>query len=299
MTFESLDAGRRALSDRIDRVADDPARLAGTWTQDLQRNGMLSESGFSALGYDVSGTMQGMDMRIGRNGLFGLAASRTQGAGWLSDLGDRTQGRQTEAQAYAGWLGEHRYVQAGVGAGRFDRIVQRQLQLGLEAAGVSTTLRGSYAFANVESGYRFGNAALHVTPYAGTQYARVGNDGFSESGANGFGLQSAGWTTDRWQGYAGLRAGREWRFGRWMVGLDAHGEWQRQLAASNTLQARFTGIDQWLPITGMALARNGRLFGLGLGLASGRGTTFRFDLSRRSTTLGDSRAVTAQYSYEF
>jgi len=299
LTFESLDSGRRALSDRFSRLADDPARLAGAWTQDLERNGLLSQSGFSTLGYEISGSMQGSDWRIGRNGIAGMAVSRTQGAGWLSDLGDRTQGRQSEAQAYAGWLGARGYLQGDVGAGRFDRIVQRNLQLGVESGAVSTTLRGSYAFANVEGGYRFGFASLHVTPYAGTQYARVGNGGFNESGMGGFGLESDGWTTQRWQGYAGLRAGREWRFGHWTIGLDARGEWQRQLAASNTLQARFTGIDQWLPVTGMAMARSGRLFGLGLGLASGRGSMFRFDLSQRSTPRGDSRGVMAQYSQAF
>ncbi|MBS0198846.1 MAG: S8 family serine peptidase [Proteobacteria bacterium] len=299
MTLESLDAGRHALDRRFANLSDN-ALLKGAWSQDLQRDGTLAQSGMNSLGMNVDGQMSGYDQRIGQDAVVGLAMSQTRLNGWMSALGDRAQGRQSEAQMYAGlWRGGW-FALGSAGAGRFDRRTDRMLQLGLDSEGASGWQRGSYAFANAEGGYRFALAGLNLTPYIGTQYASIRNDGFREFDASGFGLQANAWNNDRWQGYAGLRLNRDWRLANgWRVGMEARGEFQQLLQGNDTLLASFTGVDQWMPVSGLGLARQGRLFGLGFNLDPSAQTHFRFDLSQRSTSLGNARTWMARYERVF
>ncbi|MDQ6648417.1 MAG: S8 family serine peptidase, partial [Pseudomonadota bacterium] len=53
MTFEAIDAGTRALSDRFDTLLDAPK--AGGWAQNLGFHGGMSRSGYNNVGYDLSG----------------------------------------------------------------------------------------------------------------------------------------------------------------------------------------------------------------------------------------------------
>lgn len=299
MTLESLDAGRHALDRRFANLSD-TALLKGAWSQDLQRDGTLAQAGLNSLGMNVDGRMSGYDQRIGQDAVVGLAMSQTRLNGWMSALGDRAQGHQSEAQMYGGlWRGGW-FALGSAGAGRFDRRTDRMLQLGLENEGASAWQRGSYAFANIEGGYRFAFPGLNFTPYLGTQYASIRNNGFREFDASGFGLQANAWRNDRWQGYAGLRVSRDWRMANgWRVGVDARGEFQQLLHGNDALLASFTGVDQWMPVSGLGLARHGNLFGLGFNLAPSAQTHFRFDLSQRSSSLGSARTWMARYERAF
>lgn len=299
LTLESMDAGRRAMTDRFDALVDMP-RLAGSWQQDLRDHGALAQSGFSGLDYQLSGWMMGQDMRFGDNGVFGLAASHTDAQGWMSDLGDRTRNRQTEAQAYAGWLGDRAYVRGALGAGRFDREVERNVMLGLRHEAVNSLGNGNYLFANIEGGHRFDLGAMALSPYVGSQLARIRSNGFTEAGAAGFGLRADGWDVDRWQAYAGLRASREWLFAAgFRFGIDGRAEWQRTLSDGNGLLASFTGIEQWMPVGGLSMARQGSLVGLGFNAQWKNGSLLRLDAGQRRSELGDNGMVNASYRYRF
>ncbi len=299
MTLESLDAGRHALDRRFAHLSDN-ALLKGAWSQDLQRDGTLAQSGLNSLGMNVDGQMSGYDQRIGQDAVIGMTMSQTRLNGWMSVLGDRAQGHQSEAQMYAGlWRGGW-FALGSAGAGRFDRRTDRMLQLGLDNEGASALQRGSYAFANAEGGYRFTLSGLSLTPYLGTQYASIRNDGFREFDASGFGLQANAWRNDRWQGYAGLRLNRDWRLANgWRVGVEARGEFQQLLHGNDTLMASFTGVDQWMPVSGLGLARQGSLFGLGFNLDPSAQTHFRLDLSQRRSSLGNARTWMARYERAF
>ena len=299
MTLESLDAGRHALGQRFANLSDN-ALLKGAWSKDLQRNGTLAQSGLNSLGVNVDGQMSGYDQRIGSNAVIGMATSQTHLSGWMNGLGDRAQGHQTEAQLYGGMWNGGWFAFGSAGAGRFDRRTDRLLQLGMDNEGASALQRGSYAFAGLEGGYRFNVSGLLLTPYAGTQYASIRNNGFQEMDASGFGLQANGWRNDRWQGYAGLRASRDWRLANgWRFGLEARGERQQLLHGNDTLLASFTGIDQWSPVSGLGLARQGSLFGLGFTLDPTKQAHFRFDLSQRSSNLGNAKSWMARYERAF
>ena len=299
LTLESMDAGRRAMTDRFDSLVDRPT-LAGSWHQNLRDSGALAQTGFSGLDYQLDGWMVGQDVRIGRNGVFGLAASHSEASGWMSELGDRTRNRQTQAQAYAGWLGEAAYLRGGIGAGQFDREVERNVQLGLRQDGVNSLSGGDYAFANVEAGYRFAMGGFGLSPYAGSQYAHLRNDGFNESGASGFGLRAEDWSFDRWQAYGGLRLNRDWQMKDGLqLGWDARAEWQRTLSDANPLLASFTGIEQWSPVSGLSMARQSNLFGLGFNARWANGSLLRLDLSHRQSELGGNSMANVSYRYRF
>ena len=141
---------------------------------------------------------------------------------------------------------------------------------------------------------------IALTPYLGTQYVRVANDGFDEGGSTGFGLRANAWDSSRWQGFAGLRAARGWRIGDVDLRADARAEWQQTLAANGSLfDASFTGLEQWAPLQGVGLAQRSQLFGVGVSAAFGGKAMFRFDLSRRSSDVGDSNMASLQAMLRF
>lgn len=298
MTFDAIDAGRRALTGRIDALAHSRNAVGG-WYRDLSSSGTLAQGGYDSIGIDAAGEMIGNDWRVGHGTVFGIAMNRLDQSSWLSLFGDRSRGRQRELQLYAAaWRGDW-YGQAQLASGAFQRQMQRNLLLGTMQEAVAAQLSGDYVAAFGEVGRRFDAGGLALTPYLGTQYVRTANDGFDEAGASGFGLRANAWDSSRWQGFAGVRASRGWHVGGIGLRADARAEWQRTLASNgDTFDASYTGIEQWAPLQGIGLARRSRSFGLGLS-AFVRNTTFRFDLSRRSSDVGDSALLSLQSLYRF
>ena len=299
MTFDAIDVGRRALNGRIDTLSHAP-QTAGGWYRDLTSSGTLAQGGFDSVGIDSSGEMIGSDWRIGPNAVVGVAMNRLDQSSWLSEFGDRSRGRQRELQMYASaWRGDW-YGQAQLASGSFQRQLQRNLLLGVMRDTVATQLSGDYVGAFGEIGRRFDVGGIALTPYLGTQYVQVANDGFDEGGATGFGLRANAWDSSRWQGFAGLRAARGWRMGDVDLRADARAEWQQTLSSGGELfDASFSGLDQWAPLQGIGLARRSQLFGVGLSAAFGGKATFRFDLSRRASEVGDSNMASLQAAYRF
>lgn len=300
MTYESIDASRRALSSRFDDLGERPL-LGGMWQRNLEQSGGMARSGFSGFDYDLSGQMTGLDMRLGQNGVLGLAASHTQGAGWLDRGNDRSRSRQDEGQIYAGLVGDNAYLQGRVGFGRFERKVDRRILLGTRETGAATSYSGDYDVAHAETGWRMRWGQSRITPYFASQYARIRNDGFSEAGADGFGLRTRANSSQRWQAIAGLRADRQWRFANDMwLGLEAHAEWQRTLSANGGLfDASFVGLDQWQTLAGIGLADQSRLFGLGMNFGLSDRATLNFDISHRYAPNLQDNQVSMQYALGF
>ncbi len=303
MTFDGIDAGRRALDGRLERLARSRNAVGGTggWYRDLSSSGTLAQSGYDSIGVDASGEMIGNDWLAGHNTVIGIGMNRIQQSSWLGAFGDRSRGHQREMQLYAAsWRGDW-YGQAQLALGSFERQLQRNLLLGSRQDAVATQLSGSYTSASGEIGRRFENASgIALTPYLGSQFVRIGNDGFSEASATGFGLRANAWDSSRWQGFAGLRADRGWRVGGIDLRADARAEWQQTLASRGELfDASFTGLTQWAPLQGIALGNRSSLLGLGVSANAGGNTSFRFDLSRRSGGVGASTMASLQALYRF
>lgn len=300
MTYEGIDASRRALSARFDDLGE-RASPVGMWRQNLGQSGGMTRSGFSGFDYDLSGNMTGMDMRLGSRGVFGIAASHAMGSGWLDRRNDRSRSRQDEGQVYAGWVGDNGYLQGRLGFGRFDRKVDRSILLGRRETGTATAYSGSYDVAHAEAGWRQRWGEVRLTPYVASQYARIRNDGFIESGADGFGLKVNANSSERWQAIAGLRGNRDWRFANGLrLGLEARAEWQNTLAARGTgFDASFVGVDQWQTLAGIGLADSSRLFGVGFDLGFSPDSKLRLDLSRRQASNLEDDQASLQYVVGF
>ncbi len=298
LTFDAIDTGRRSLGARIDTLTDAPA-VAGGWYRDLGSSGTLAQAGYDSVDLNSSGEMIGNDWRVGHNAIVGMAMNRLEQSTWLSAFGDRSRGRQSELQLYAaGWRGAWQ-AQAQFASGRFDRQMQRNLLLGDLRDGVAAQLSGDYLSVSGELGRQFDMGAFALTPYAGSQFVRIHNDGFDEAGETGFGLRADAWDSSRWQAFGGVRAIRRWRLGDIDLRADARAEWQHTLAADGVaFDASYTGIEQWAPLRGIGLAGQSRLFGMGLSAQHGD-TRFRFDLSRRDSPIGDSSQVTVQLQRRF
>lgn len=299
MTLDAIDAGRRALNGRIDGLSRS-RDAAGGWYRDLTRSGTLAQAGFDGIGTESSGELVGNDWRVGRDAVVGIAMNKQFQSSWLSAFGDRSRGMQRELQLYAAaWQGDW-YGQAQLATGSFDRQLQRNLLLGALRDAVATEVSGRYDSAFVEAGRRFDVAGASLVPYVGTQFVQVRNDGFAEQGQTGFGLRAQAWDSQRWQGFAGLRASRGWRVGGLLLAADARAEWQQTLAARGELfAASFTGLEQWSPLQGIGLAHDSRLLGVGLSAMPSANTVFRFDLSRRQSDVGSSTMAALQAQFRF
>ncbi len=261
MTFEAIDAGTRALSDRFDSLLDAPN--VGGWAQSLGYHGGMSRSGYSNVGYDLGGSMIGADRRIGNGGFAGYALSQSKGLGRLAESADQGRSHALEGMLYGGMIRGSWYTMGRFGIGSYRENMRRQLQLGEQFAGVSSDNHGRYGVAYAESGYRLGSGRLRVTPYMSLQYARIQRDGFNERGAYGFGLKSGAQDTSRWQAGAGLRATREWMLPHGgSLSLQGRMAWQQSFGLRGELfDASFSGMNRFAPVGGIGLSRYGGVLG--------------------------------------
>lgn len=264
MTFEAIDAGTRALSNRFDQLLDAPK--IGAWTQGLGYHGDMSRSGYANVGYDLSGWLVGQDFRVAGSGVAGFALGRTQGLGRLTESADQGFSHAVEGMLYGGTVRGNWYAMGRFGIGSYQETMHRQLQLGSQYAGVGSDSRGRYGVAYGESGYRFSLGGARITPYASLEYAQIQRDGFDEVGGDGFGLKAGALTTARWQAGVGLRASRHWHLGRaGSLALQGRMAWQQSFGLrGEAFDASFTGVNQWAPLGGVGLSRYGGMVGTSL-----------------------------------
>ncbi|MBP1474190.1 S8 family serine peptidase [Frateuria sp. MAH-13] len=299
MTFEAIDAGTRALSDRFDRLLD--SNGTGSWAQNLGYHGDLARSGYANVGVDLSGTLVGQDMRIGSNGVAGFALSQSQGLGRLVETADQGRSHAVEGMLYGGLVRGSAYLMGRVGMGNYRESMRRHVLLGPALAGVASDSHGRYDVAYGESGYRTTWGRLALTPYASLQYARIDSSGFNEQGAWGFGLKANAHAIERWQAGLGLRAARQWSFANGgSLDLQAHLAWQRALATrGDGFDASFTGIDQWAPLGGIGLSRYGGVAGMTLDWAMSPRAGLTFGLDHRFAQREQGSMATLAYRLSF
>jgi autotransporter-associated beta strand protein len=272
----AIEGGRHALESRLDTL--ERTGVAGGWAQRLDGE----RSMWSHTRLDSNGWMIGHDRWFGPNLMVGAAFGQSDGQGAHTLRGDRERNRQVEGQFYAAWEDGGNYVLGRMALGSIDRRLQRDILLGSRHYGVGTDYDNRYTTLGVQAGHRFQLGGATLTPYLGTQAIRLERDGFSEQGAAGFGLSSAGSTLDATQALAGARFERGWWLGAARLSMQGRLEWQHTLSQSGSaIDARFTGLDVWSPIAGSGLDDDATVFGLGLGLALPEAGRFGFDLDTR------------------
>src|SRR6185312_11959350 len=104
------------------------------------------------------------------------------------------------------------------------------------------------------------------------EYAQIRDSGFDELGGDGFGLKSGALTTARWQAGLGLRASRDWQLARGgSLSLQGRLAWQQSFGLrGEAFDASFTGMNQWAPLGGVAIAHRRRGFRVGARHFQGR-----------------------------
>lgn len=260
-TMMALEGSRHALESRLDAIGNGIA--AGAWADRI--NG---QRGWSHAEFDASGWTIGQDFRVAPGLVMGASFSETDGVAGHGLRGDRERNRQTEGQVHASWSQDGNYVLGHLGMGRMERDMQREILLGNSRFGVAADYANRYTTAGLQVGHRFNVGMGTLTPYLGTQALRMEREAFTEQGAAGFGLSTAGSTLEATQALGGLRMDRQWQWGATALDFRGRLEWQRTLSQTGEgIDARFTGIDAWSPIAGTGLGGDATVFGLGVGAA--------------------------------
>ncbi|MEO7073411.1 MAG: autotransporter domain-containing protein [Rhodanobacter sp.] len=299
MTFEAIDAGTRALSDRFDTLQD--ARQAGAWTQSLGYHGDMARNGYRDVGYDLSGWLLGQDYRFGEHGVAGYAMSRSQGLGRLAESADQGNSRAFEGMLYGGVMRGAWYTMGRFGVGDYRQTTRRQIQLGSQYSGVASDSSGRYGVAYGESGYRLTLGGARLTPYLSLQYAQIHRSGFDEIGADGFGLKSSAQTTARWQAGAGVRAEHEWALANGQsVSLQGRMSWQQAFGLrGEVFDASFSGINQFAPVGGIGLSRFGGVVGTSLNWKLAPRASVQLGYDQYLGQRQQARMATAAFNWTF
>ncbi len=303
MTFEAIDAGTRALSDRFDQLlsAPYPTLAVGSWSQNLGYHGSMTRSGYGNVGFDLNGWMGGADQRLGSDGVFGYAISQSQGLGRLTESADQGTSHALEGMMYAGLIHGSWYAMGRFGEGTYRENMRRTVQLGGSVSGLASAGTGGYTIAYGESGYRLAVGGLQVTPYLNLQYANINQGGFIEQGANGFGLQANQQNIERWQAGAGMRASHGWQLDNGTrLQLQAHMLWQQAFAMNGAvLDASFSALQQYSPVGGIGLSRYGGVAGMSLNWDISGRSALRFGYDQFMGQYQHSAMGTLSYRLQF
>lgn len=291
-TFDSIDMSRRAVAARFGQVQAAPA-LRGAWQGTL---GDAGQGGFAGSAAQTHGWMVGQESPLAGNGVLGVAFGEVRNVASGSSNGGSGRDRQAQGQVYAGWNLGRGYALAQLGAGQFQRQVDRQLLLGNAAVGAGARYGGRFGSASIETGLRLGDARASLTPYLGASQVQVRSDGFAEQGGLGFGLRTRDATARRSLALLGLRGERQWQ--AWT--LRAYTEWQRELSSAGfDAQASFTGIEAWAPMIGGTLPRSSALAGVAVESWLGRSGRLSFGYDQRFGGGLDVSQVALRYSAGF
>lgn len=297
MTFDAISMNRRALSSRFDQLVEQPTQR-GDW---YQRLGEAGRGSHGANDFQMDGWMLGSDLRLGQNGVVGVAFGEIQSQNAVGSSRDRSQDRQAQGQFYLGSVRGNAYALGQLGFGRYDRQLRRELLLGKASHGVASEYAGDFLSVSLEAGYRLGTDALAMTPYLGTEYARVNRDGFVEAGASGFGLKTGASVGERTLAVGGLRAERMWADGRGRsFALRGYAEWQETLAARGLgIDASFVGVEAWAPLMGASAEISGGVFGVGLDSRMSDAVMMSFGYDQGFGPRAQARMMSAKLVLEF
>ena len=272
----AIEGNRRALESRIDALQDAPAFAGGAWFDDLD-----SQRALARFDMQADGWMAGQDRRIGALTV-GAALAQTEGWAHHEQRFDREHNRQLEAQFYASHDLGQGYLLGSLAVGRMQRWMRRDVLLGIDAFRIGTDYAQRYASVGMQAGLPMRIGGGRITPYIGVQNLQLERDGFSESGAVGFGLSADASSMRVSQAILGARYAMQWGAAR-QWDLQARAEWQRLLSQDGgDIQARFTALDVWSPILGGALDRDVGVLGFGIGTWLRDNSRLSLDVDARS-----------------
>ncbi|WP_187326995.1 autotransporter domain-containing protein [Martelella lutilitoris] len=209
------------------------------------------------------GALFGGDARVGQDWLFGLTG------GYMHSSIDE-KGFTVSADTDSYYIGGYGSTQAGpfnlsLGGSFGHHAISTKRTVPF--VGLSEQLNADYdaqtlqAFA--ETGWRFGDEAGYVQPFAAASYVNLKTDGFSETGGMAA-LHAASQTQDLWTTTLGLRAGRDIMLGETAARLSGHAGWQHAYGDLNGISVMAFDGGSSFGISGVPTARDAALLGVGL-----------------------------------
>ncbi|MEO2038837.1 MAG: autotransporter domain-containing protein, partial [Martelella sp.] len=231
--------GAEGAAPNGEALAADPVSV---WFDALGGRGRYQGDG-NAHTVDTSGggALFGGDARVGQDWLFGLAA------GYMNAAIDE-KGFTASADTDSYYVGGYGSTQTGPFSLSFGGSYGHHAistQRSVSFAGLSEQLSADYDARTLqvfaETGWRFGDEAGYLQPFAAASYVNLKTDGFSETGGMAA-LHAASQTQDLWTTTLGLRASRDIMLGETVARLSGHAGWQHAYGDLNgTSMMAFNG----------------------------------------------------------
>lgn len=190
-----------------------------------------------------SDTRAGYDQWLSDRVLLGSSFGWSQGSLQFDRSGGQARDRSPQWDVYLRRNGDgDSYALGNVGYGHHQLGLARRIDLGIGRQSVSAerSLDVMHVYAEVGRDFRLGQGRL--TPFTALSYAALHGAGFTEQGGTGFELIAQPSFHQRTSALAGLRFGRDWRWGggHWAQ-LNLTSGYLELLDAHDNAHAAFTG----------------------------------------------------------
>ncbi|MBA4018530.1 MAG: hypothetical protein C0483_15295 [Pirellula sp.] len=213
--------------------------------------------------YGFGGSSAGVDRYVGGNTVVGLAGGYANTSVHTDNQQQTAQVDSYQGALYASRVTDRRYLLGIFGYNSDSYDTTRQLPANLTARG---NFDGHQLGTYVESGLmrRWGN--WNWQPSIGMQYISLRQDGFTETGAGGAGLNVLGHTDDSFRGNVGLRFTRPTQVAGFMVIPNLHARYGHEfLDVGRFATANFAGtVGNAFTTAGNQLGRNFGQYGVGV-----------------------------------
>ncbi len=213
--------------------------------------------------YGFGGSSAGVDRYVGGNTVVGLAGGYANTSLHTDNQQQTAQVDSYQGALYASRVTDRRYL-LGIFGYNYDSYgTTRQLPANLTAHG---SFDGHQLGTYVESGLMRRWGAWNWQPSIGMQYISLRQDGFTETGADGAGLNVLGHTDDSFRGNVGLRFTRPTSVAGFLVIPNLHARYGHEfLDVGRFVTANFAGtVGGAFTTAGNQLGRNFGQYGVGV-----------------------------------
>ncbi|QNK02214.1 autotransporter domain-containing protein [Dyella telluris] len=285
-----------------DRLADPSFAQGGAWVQATGANGDLSRPGFSTGNYTGGGAMAGIDAALGEGSIIGAALSWNRlTADYDGDTG-RSTSRATGFSLYGRYGLGNAYLAGRLGKDWVRSTVDRTGMLGQAQQNIGTSRNDGITSAYAETGYVFKSNNWAVTPFGSLGMNHLDRDGFTESGAGGFGLTSGGQSFNETVGQLGSRLSYGWATARGTTFISGFALWQHLFSGRDlSFSAAYVGAPAaTFTVQGINPAKDSGWLGAGLTSQIGQHWSWWLNLDAQFTgNSGTSRAATLGAKFNF
>jgi uncharacterized protein with beta-barrel porin domain len=192
---------RVVLAQACDVESCDGAGALGAWASGLGGLGsVLGDGSASTFTYNLGGAAAGIDYRLDPRFVVGLGVGYTHGTQWVNGFMGQGWADSVSVAVYGSFTQSAFYADALAGYAYANNQAQRQIAIpGLQPRTANGSTGANQFLGQIESGYKIGvyaPALATVTPFGRLQVSSVGQNAFTESGANSLNLNVAQQTTN-------------------------------------------------------------------------------------------------------